>query len=87
MNGKVRVTDNAHIELFFRTIKYDQLYLAPNTNCTHLYQQCPEFIDYYNQGRGHSSHKYETQNYVYQKFASASTSIRSHDFPPETLFN
>ena len=27
MDGKGRATDNAHIERFFRTIKYDKLYL------------------------------------------------------------
>jgi putative transposase len=69
MDGKGRATDNAHIERFFRTIKYDKLYLAPSTDGTHLYQQCSEFIEYYNQRRGHSSHKYETPNNVYQQVA------------------
>jgi putative transposase len=69
MDGKGRATDNAHIERFFRTIKYDMLYLNPSNDRAHLYQQCSEFIEYYNQRRGHSSHKYETPNDVYQQVA------------------
>lgn len=69
MDGKGRATDNAHIERFFRTIKYDKLCLNPSNDGAHLYQQCSEFIEYYNQRRGHSSHKYETPNDVYQQVA------------------
>ena len=39
MDGKGRATDNSHMKRFFRTIKYDKLYLAPSNDGTHLYQQ------------------------------------------------
>lgn len=55
MDGKGRATDNAFIERFFRTIKYDKLYLEPAVDGTHLWQQCQQFIDYYNNKRIHSS--------------------------------
>lgn len=54
MDGKGRATDNAHIERFFRTIKYDKLYLCPASNGLELYNQCDEFINYYNERRSHS---------------------------------
>ena len=69
MDGEGRATDNAHIERLFRTIKHDKLYLAPSIDGNHLYQQCSECIEYYNQRRGHSSHKYETPNNVDQQVA------------------
>jgi putative transposase len=69
IDGKGRATDNEHIEGFFRAISYDKRYLAPSTDGTHLYQQCSEFIEYYNQRRGYSSYKYETPNNVYKQVA------------------
>jgi putative transposase len=69
MDGKGRATDNAHIERFFRTIKYDKLYLEPSKDGNILYKQCHEFITYYNNKRGHSTHKYEVPSTIYQNVA------------------
>jgi putative transposase len=55
MDGKGRATDNAHIERFFRTIKYDRLYLNPSSDGHELFTECEDFINYYNQRRSHSS--------------------------------
>lgn len=55
MDGKGRATDNAHIERFFRTIKYDKLYLTIPQDGLHLYELCQQFINYYNNKRSHSS--------------------------------
>ncbi|MEX1211394.1 MAG: IS3 family transposase [Balneolaceae bacterium] len=55
MDGKGRATDNAHIERFFRTIKYDKIYLYIPENGQELYRLCQEFITFYNRRRGHSS--------------------------------
>jgi putative transposase len=55
MDGKGRATDNAFIERFFRTIKYDCLYLKPADDGLELYKNCKEFINYYNEKRSHSS--------------------------------
>jgi putative transposase len=55
MDGKGRATDNAHIERFFRTIKYDKLYLHVPQDGLHLYELCQQFINYYNNIRSHSS--------------------------------
>lgn len=55
MDGKGRATDNAHIERFFRTIKYDRLYLNPIANGHELFTECKTFILYYNEKRTHSA--------------------------------
>lgn len=55
MDGKGRATDNAHIERFFRTIKYDKIYLEPPVDGLHLHSMCEQFINFYNCKRSHSS--------------------------------
>lgn len=54
MNGKGRSTDNAFIERFFRTIKWDKIYLYTPRNGNELYSLCEQFINYYNNERSHS---------------------------------
>lgn len=54
MDGKGRATDNAHVERFFRTIKYDKLYRFVPQNGLDLYELCKEYIDFYNNRRSHS---------------------------------
>lgn len=60
MDGKGRATDNAFIERFFRTIKYDKIYLEVPQNGTELHQCCEHFINFYNQKREHSELGYDT---------------------------
>lgn len=55
MDGKGRATDNAFIERFFRTIKHDRLYLNPSRDGHELFNECEDFINYYNHRRSHSS--------------------------------
>lgn len=55
MDGKGRATDNAFIERFFRTIKYEKIYLEHPETGNELHQVCSQFIHYYNEKRDHSS--------------------------------
>ena len=55
MDGKGRATDNAHVERFFRTIKYEKIYLEHPETGQQLHQVCSQFIHYYNERRDHSS--------------------------------
>jgi putative transposase len=66
MDGKGRATDNSHIERFFRTIKYDKLYLTPPKDGLHLYELCEEFIEFYNNRRSHSQIGKRTPVMVYK---------------------
>ncbi len=69
MDGKGRATDNAYIERFWRTIKYDKLYLELSRDGLQLYEKCKEFINYYNLVRGHSSIDYCPPVELYKRAA------------------
>jgi putative transposase len=55
MDGKGRAIDNVFIERFFRTIKYEGIYLVYPETGKELHQVCEQFINYYNEKRDHSS--------------------------------
>jgi putative transposase len=48
MDGKGRAIDNIFIERFWRTLKYDHVYLYPAKDGLELYQGVKEYIRYYN---------------------------------------
>lgn len=48
MDGKGRAIDNIFIERFWRTLKYDHVYLNPANDGLELYQGLKEYINYYN---------------------------------------
>lgn len=48
MDGKGRAIDNIFIERFWRTLKYDHVYLNPAKDGLELYQGVNEYMDYYN---------------------------------------
>jgi putative transposase len=51
MDGRGRAKDNIYIERFWRTVKYDYVYLRPAENGTELYGGLKAFIDRYNHKR------------------------------------
>ena len=53
MDGKGRAVDNIFIERFFRSLKYDYVYLHPANDGLELYQGVKEYIQYYNHTRHH----------------------------------
>jgi len=55
MDGKGRAIDNVFIERFFRTIKYEGIYLVNPETGNELHKVCAQFINYYNEKRDHSS--------------------------------
>ena len=55
MDGKGRALDNVHIERFFRTIKYEKIYLMHPETGIELHKVCSQFMSYYNEKRDHSS--------------------------------
>jgi putative transposase len=48
MDGKGRAIDNIFIERFWRTLKFDYVYLHPATDGLELYQGIKQYIHYYN---------------------------------------
>jgi putative transposase len=55
IDGKGRAIDNVFIQRFWRTIKYEKIYLNPPQDGLDLYAQIAEYMDYYNNRRRHSS--------------------------------
>ena len=69
MDGKGRVLDNVFIERFWRTIKYDKIYLNPPGDGIDLYRISKEFIEYYNKERLHESLGYQPPMTLYMQAA------------------
>jgi len=67
MNSKGRSIDNIVIERFFRTLKYEEIYVNEYDNIKHLKKSINEFIDFYNYKRFHSSLNYDKPMNVYLK--------------------
>ena len=59
MNGKGRSIDNIAIERFFRTLKYDEIYLNGYKDVRELKRGVARFIEFYNCRRFHSSLGYK----------------------------
>jgi putative transposase len=53
MDGKGRAIDNIFIERFWRTLKYDHVYLHPASDGLELYQGVKGYIHYYNHSLHH----------------------------------
>ena len=55
MDGKGRCLDNIPIERFWRTLKYEEVYLKTYDSVTEARQSLATYIDWYNHERRHSS--------------------------------
>ena len=65
MDGKGRATDNICIERFWRTIKYEEIYLNEYKNIKKLKKAIERYMHSYNSKRLHSAIGYQTPNEVY----------------------
>jgi putative transposase len=65
MDGKGRATDNAKTERFFRSYKWERLYLECPETVLELKQMTKKYINKYNWNRGHQSLDDQTPASVY----------------------
>lgn len=65
MNGKGRSLDNVYIERFWRTLKYEDIYLKGYMDMKECFKGIKSFIDRYNDRRRHSSLENHTPSEVY----------------------
>ena len=65
MDGKGRAIDNIFIERFWRSYKYEYLYLNPPNGGKMLYDDTAEYMNFYNFERPHSSINNKTPAEVY----------------------
>ena len=79
MDGVGRATDNICIERFWRSIKYEEVYLNEYKNMKVLNKAIEKYMDTYNTKRLHSAIDYKTPNEVYYDY------INNLDFKGEEL--
>ena len=65
MDGRGAWRDNVFIERFWRTIKYEEVYLKAYENVAQARQSIARYIDWYNQGRPHSALQARTPMQAY----------------------
>ncbi len=65
MDGKGRAIDNICIERFWRSIKYEEIYLNEYKNIKELNKSIKKYMDLYNKKRLHSAIDYKTPDEVY----------------------
>ena len=65
MDGKGRATDNIAIERFWRTIKYEELYINEYKDVKEIKTAITEFKEFYNKRRLHSTLDYLTPDKFY----------------------
>jgi putative transposase len=68
MDGVGRATDNICIERFWRSIKYEEIYLNEYKNMKVLRKAIEKYMDTYNRKRLHSAIDYKTPNEVYYQY-------------------
>ncbi len=69
MDGKGRATDNAFIERFWRSLKYEHIYLWPAKDAVELYKGISKYMRWYNNERRHSSLDNQIPREVYEQYA------------------
>jgi putative transposase len=68
MNGKGRSIDNIAIERFFRTLKYNCIFINDFNNITELKEGINNYMNKYNNHRFHSSIEYQKPINVYREY-------------------
>ena len=68
MNGKARSIDNIVIERFFRTLKYNCIFINDFKDVTELKEGINNYMDKYNNQRFHSSIGYQKPMNVYRDY-------------------
>ena len=67
MDGKGRFLDNIFIERFFRTLKYEEVFIRLYENVFDAKNQIAKFIHFYNRQRLHQSLDYHTPDEMYYR--------------------
>lgn len=70
MDGKGRWRDNVMIERFWRSYKYEYLYLTEVDSVKNLQKGTADWIDFYNNKRPHATFNGQTLHQVYTKSSS-----------------
>ncbi len=69
MDSKGRCLDNIIVERFWRSLKYEMLYLCEFSSVKELRERIARYVEFYNERRPHQSHDYATPSEVYARAA------------------
>ncbi len=67
MDGRGRAKDNIWIERFWKTIKYEYIYILPDDTGSELYHGISKFVDDYNHHRRHQGINHMVPGKIYLK--------------------
>ena len=73
MDGKGRCLDNITIERFWRSIKYEEVYLKAYESLVAARKAIAAYMEFYNSVRPHQALKYKTPNQVYEEMKDKKT--------------
>ena len=75
MDGKGRALDNIFVERFWRTLKYEDIYIRSYENVEELKQGLKRYFTFYNTERFHQSLDYRTPEEMYDSFQESTGSL------------
>lgn len=70
MDGKGRALDNIYIERFWRSLKYEHVYLKPAEDGLELFKGIKQYIEFYNRERRHQSLDLQTPEQTFAQLAA-----------------
>ena len=70
MDGRGRALDNIYIERFWRSLKYEHVYLKPAEDGLDLFMGIKQYIGFYNIERRHQSLKLRTPEKGYTQMVA-----------------
>jgi putative transposase len=73
MDGKGRWYDNVFVERFWRSLKYEQVYLHAYESVSEARSKIGRYIEFYNSRRPHSSLGTQTPDQAYFNLEEASS--------------
>ena len=68
MDGQGRWRDNIYVERFWRTLKYEDIYLKSYESVRELKHGLQRYFPFYNERRFHQSLEYQTPDEMYESF-------------------
>jgi len=70
-DGRGRALDNIIVERFWRSVKYEEVYLHDYADMNQARQAIGKYIEFYNNERMHQSLGYKTPSQVYENLSAA----------------
>jgi putative transposase len=78
MDGKGRALDNSFVERFWRSLKYEDIYLKDYQTMSELKDGLKRYFEFYNGERFHASLEYTTPNDTYAaRFSKEQQALRA----------